>query len=132
MYPLLYAPWTSSVDGYVRNINVAINIIIIIKQNPLEKFSPFNQNYTLALIIDVLWDIGVNARLSPWGPESPGSNPTIKTLYSQSLLLSTRVYLWGPGKMRTLSWFSWHVCPFNSLLTKCTGPSECLIIFKDP
>ena len=29
MYPLLYAPWTSSLDGYVRNINVA-NIIIII------------------------------------------------------------------------------------------------------
>ena len=30
MYPLLYAPWTSSLDGYVRNINVAIIIIIII------------------------------------------------------------------------------------------------------
>ena len=28
MYPLLYAPWTSSLDGYVRNINVAIIIII--------------------------------------------------------------------------------------------------------
>ena len=28
--PLLYAPWTSSLDGYVRNINVAIIIIIII------------------------------------------------------------------------------------------------------
>ena len=30
MYPLLYAPWTSSLDGYVRNINVTIIIIIII------------------------------------------------------------------------------------------------------
>ena len=28
MYPLLYAPWTSSLDGYVHNINVAIIIII--------------------------------------------------------------------------------------------------------
>ena len=31
MYPLLYAPWTSSLDGYVRNINVAIIINIISK-----------------------------------------------------------------------------------------------------
>ena len=29
MYPLLYAPRTSSLDGYVRNINVAIIIIIL-------------------------------------------------------------------------------------------------------
>ena len=30
MYPLLYAPWTSSLDGYVRNINVSYIIIIMI------------------------------------------------------------------------------------------------------
>ena len=41
--PTSVAPWTSSLDGYVRNINVAIIIIIIIE----------NQKGTIA--IQSLW-----------------------------------------------------------------------------
>ena len=51
--------------------------------------------------------------------ESPSSIPAVARYFCPSarvqdtlstLLLSTQVYRWGPGRMRMVLWLSWHVC----------------------
>ena len=52
--PLLYAPWTSSLDGHVRNINVAI-IIIINSVNKAPKMLIFGLNTLCGILSNYTW-----------------------------------------------------------------------------